>query len=495
MTSETPTENFFKRRIIAVGICFALLLATVFIFHGKTVPHSNEFVYLLRLAPDLPLDWTFSQPANEHWFFNFLFSFPARILPLEVLGWIGRIAVWALCLAALMRLGKRWEISVWLIGAAILLWLAAWQSIAGEEWIFGGFEAKAVAYLFLLFALGGFARGGKFLPAALLGFAFAFHPAVGFWAILAIGAALVFERTPLADLVKIVFVTALCALPGVLPLLFGGENIAASVADWRYIVTVRAPSILDPFQFPKTGVALLFAMFAFNLVALWRSENFALGFLIRFQAMLAIFFALGFALRWLEIYSLLRLMPTRLFPIFTLLFFLFTVFRVVSQAADAKRKIAVGAFALIVIALINPLRIGWQQVRETRDSLTAAPDDLRESFVWINRNAPPDALVLAPPNRRDVWYFSRRAVTASFAYPTYDRLGEWRARINDLTGDHQISNAESAGDEIETAFNNLSATQIEQLKNKYAATHLVSRQVYSYPVIYETETYRVYQLR
>lgn len=492
---EKTTNHFFKSETVRFAVCFAALLAAIFAFHGKAVPHSNEFVYLLRLAPGLPFDWTFSQPANEHWFFNFLFGFPARVLPIEIVGWLGRVAVWSLCLVAIIRLGRSWEISFLATGAAIFLWLAAWQSIVGEEWIFGGFEAKTVAYVFLLFALQNFAKGGKLFPAALLGFAFAFHPAVGLWAILATGAALWSERTALADLLKIALVTMLCALPGVLPLLFGAAGGASSVADWEFIVTVRAASILDPFQFPKSGIVLLAAMFVFNLVRLWRSENFALRFLVRFQMILAVFFALGFALRGLDMYSLLRLMPTRLFPIFTLLFFLFTVFRAVSQTTDAKRKIAVGAFALIIIFLINPFRIGWQQIRATRDGLTAAPDDLRKSFAWVEQNAALDALVLAAPNRRDVWYFSRRSVVASFAYPTYDRLSEWRARINDLTGERQISKAETASEEIEAAFNDLSPEQIERLKNKYRATHLVSRAVYSYPVIYETETYRIYQLR
>lgn len=50
-------------------IYFVFLSAAVFAFHGKNVPYSNEFVYLLRLEPGfLPNDWTFSQTANEHWF-------------------------------------------------------------------------------------------------------------------------------------------------------------------------------------------------------------------------------------------------------------------------------------------------------------------------------------------------------------------------------------------------------------------------------------------
>jgi hypothetical protein len=97
--------------------CLTFLMFAVVIFHAKTVPFSNELVYLLRLKPDfLPFDWTFSSPANEHWLFNQFFSFPARFFSFEVVGWVGRISVWVLSLIALIKLGKDWEIKFWAIG-------------------------------------------------------------------------------------------------------------------------------------------------------------------------------------------------------------------------------------------------------------------------------------------------------------------------------------------------------------------------------------------
>lgn len=483
-----PTRNFW--------FCFVFLLLAVFAFHGKIIPYSNEFVYLLRLEKNfLPNDWTFSVPANEHWFFNSIFSFPAKFLSLEILGWLGRIAAWVLCLASLIKLGRHWEIPFWAIGVSIFLWLAFAQSIVGEEWIFGGFEAKTGAYVCLLFALHEFSKQKIILPSILLGLSFSFHPAVGLWAIFAVGLALLFERISLVSFLKIVALTFIFALPGLLPMLGEQMNAAANSSDdWRFLVLFRVPWHLDPFSFSKSGTISLFAMLAFNIRALWKNKSFALRFLLKFQIALGAFFLLGAALRLLELFPLLRFMPMRLFPVFTPLFFIFTAFYTIPRIRSKKHKIIVSVFVLLIIALQNPFQKGYRQMRETVQSRTDAPNDLQKTFVWIAENTPQDTVLIAPPHRRDLWYFSRRAAVASYTYPTYDRIPEWRVRIADLTGNAKLSSGDNASEEIEIAFNKLSAEQIIEIQKKYAATHLVSRAVYSYPIIFETETYKVYQL-
>ncbi|MBC7796969.1 MAG: hypothetical protein H7Z37_08860, partial [Pyrinomonadaceae bacterium] len=49
--------------------------------------------------------------------------------------------------------------------------------------------------------------------------------------------------------------------------------------------------------------------------------------------------------------------------------------------------------------------------------------------------------------------------------------------------------------ELETAYENLSDAQIEVIKRKYGATHLVSKTFYNYPVLYECGEYKIYQLK
>ena len=477
-------------------LCFAFLFLAILLFHGKTVPFSNEFLYLLRLEPNfLPNDWSFSTPANEHWLFNLIFSFPTAIFSLETIGWLGRIAVWSLCLFALIKLGRRWTISLPAISVSIFLWLAFAQAVVNDEWIFGGFEAKTVAYVCLLFALVEFSGEKIILPSILLGLSFSFHPAVGLWAIPAVGLALLFEKISLVDFLKLVGLTGIFSLFGLLPLFAGqASGGASSFADWQFFALYRVPHHLDLFQFSRSGTILIFVMLIFNCFALWKSESFALRFLLKFQIWLGAFFLLGWLLRWLELYTILRLMPMRLFPVFTPLFFIFTAFYIVPRLENKKYKIAVLLFVILVVAFLNPFGKGFTQICETVRTWTTAPDDLQMASRWIAENTPPDSVIIQPPHRREVWYFSRRASVVSFAYPTLNRLTEWRGRVADLTGNLQISNGESAYEEIEAAFSSLSQEQIERIKIKYGATHLVSRAVYSYPIIFETETYKIYQL-
>ena len=73
-------------------------------------------------------------------------------------------------------------------------------------------------------------------------------------------------------------------------------------------------------------------------------------------------------------------------------------------------------------------------------------------------------------------------------------MTEWRGRVADLTDNLQISKGEFGSEEVETAFNQLSAEKIEAVRKKYKADYLVSRNIYSYPIVFETKTYKVYQL-
>lgn len=491
--SETNSNNFLDN----FWVCFAFLFLIILLFHGKPVPFSNEFIYLLRLDPNfLPNDWTFSHFASEHWLFNTIFSFPAYIFSLELIGWVGRIIVWTFCTIGLIRLAKLWEIPYWAIAVSIFIWLCFSQAVVNDEWIFGGFEAKTIAYGFLIFSLFEFCREKIVVPSILLGLSFSFHPAVGLWAIPAVGLALLFEKIQTKNFIKVVVLTLIFSLPGLIPLLLHQTSVSAnSFEDWRFIVIYRVPWHLDIFQFDKRGLVAIFAMLGFNVFALWKNESFALRFLLKFQIALALFFLFGFLLRWYEIYPLLRLMPMRLFPVITPLFFLFTVFYYFAKSQNSRIiKFAVLFFVLGTLYLVQPLHKGISQLNSTIETWQNPQNDLEKTSIWISNNTPKDALIIQPPNSRETWYFSKRANILSYAYPTYDRLAEWRERVADLTDDVQISKGEFGDEEVETAFNKLSQEKIEAIRKKYKATHLVSRNIYSYPIIFETETYKVYQL-
>ena len=496
MLKALKLHDLSERSPLGFWLCLAFLFLVVLTLHGKTVPYNNEFIYLLRLVPNfLPNDWSFSQSANEHWLFNSIFSIPANFLSIEAVGWMGRITFWILCLAGLLKLGKLWEISNWAIVFSISLWLAIGQSVVNAEWIFGTFEAKTVSYACLLFALVEFSKQRIILPSVLLGLCFSFHPAVGLWAIVAVGMALLVERLAIKDLIKVVGLTLIFSLLGILPLLSEqAEAAAASLEDWQFVVTKHMPYHFDPFYFSKMGIVLLGLMLVFNLFALWKNKSFALRFMLSFQIVIALFFVLGVILRVLEIYPLLRFMPMRLFPILTPLFFILTAFYFVPLIGSRRYKSIAALFVAAVIGLLSPFDEGTGQMRDTVESWRTKPDDFETSLVWISKNTPKDAVVIASPVSRKLWFLSNRAQIVSYIYPRYDRLTEWRKHIADVTGNAEITDRASSRSELDAGFDQLSVSQIKELKQKYSASYLLGRTLYPFPVIFETETYKVYQL-
>jgi hypothetical protein len=137
---------------ISSWLFLAGLFLFVFLLWGKPVPFSNEFPYLLRLVkeaqPEFLLnDWTFSVPANEHWLFNRLFGFLATLMPVEILGWLGRIVVWAftwLLFAVAVLI-------VWAVAFAATVYILKF-TMASPVWLWAAGAATVAAVAFTLAA-------------------------------------------------------------------------------------------------------------------------------------------------------------------------------------------------------------------------------------------------------------------------------------------------------------------------------------------------------
>jgi hypothetical protein len=489
---------------------FALLFAYVLIMNreGPYVPSNNEFVYLPYLAKlwdadFLSNDWTFSGPLPSHLVFNLLFGPLSLLFPLEVIGWIGRIFSWSLILTALLRCGRHFRIPLWMVTVAILSWLFYGQSIVGGEWVLGTFEAKSIAYALLFFALDGFVRQRVILPWILLGLAFSFHPLVGLWAMLAIGLSLLILGYSTDAIIKFACYTALFALPGVIPLLltsFGGGSESAEV--WKFITLVVIPYHFDPFYFggSKLLLLLLGLMLGFNYLH-YRlgGKSPVLQFMITFQAFLGFFFILGFLLRFTENYQLLVLMPCRLFPVLLPLFFFFCLMSALCHYSSTKSgKGLILAGFLIVTALGNPVNLLVDRVIRYYDLWTRQEENVKTAFKWIAENTPANSIVISPPWRGDSFYLTRRAQVASWWLPRFDRLAEWRERLELLAGDLSSvreGTTKARMEHMTSHYHQLTATDIASITEKYGAEYLVSSAGYSYPVLFESGIYKVYLLR
>ena len=479
---------------------FGILLAAIVVFFAKKPPFENEYIYLLRLVKTyngdfLLNDYSFAVPGNEHWVFNHLFGLFTYSFSVEAVSWGGRIFCWTVLLYALMRLAKHWEVPLWMITASILLWLCQGQSIVGNEWIFGTFEAKCVAYICLLFALDGFAREKVAYPAILLGLTFSFHPAVGMWGILGAGLALLFCRWEPAKLLKVGALAVVFALPGLIPLV-SEVTKNASVEDWKFIELARFPHLFDSFSWSKNSLVLVYLQLAFCMMVSYTGAR--LGrrkFLTAFLAALGLFFTLALVLRGLERYELLRFMPMRLFHVFLPLFFLLSfaeAYRRDLFSAPMKAAAAIGLLSLLLWQ--SPLTSGIEQARATYQSWNSEMDDTAKSFVWLRETTPNGTVVIAPPWRPDLWYRSQRAQFVSAVFPTYVDLSEWRERVETLSGE-SVSNKTNRENDLRPAFyHSLTAEKINEIARRCNARYLVSEGEYPYHIVFASGRSKVYLL-
>ncbi|NNE98960.1 MAG: hypothetical protein HKN25_08055 [Pyrinomonadaceae bacterium] len=492
---EKIRDNYF--------VHFSALFLTVFAFVGKPIPYSNDFSYLLRLISTynsefLKNDLTFSAYQNEHWLFNHLFGVFTLFLSIEVIGWLGRFACWSILIALLLRLGKRWKIPLWMVTLSIFLWLSIGQSIVNDEWMFGGFEAKCVAYIFLLTALDRFCDGRDFSSAALLGLSFSFHPLVGLWGFLASVLALIVFHKDLVRTGKVILIGAAFSLIGLIPLLIMKANSVDSTSEnLQYLELVKFPFHFDPFAWARSSILFLFLLGVF-IIALHirlKDSEAPSKFLFAFLVFLGSFFFAGIGLRFFDQYALLEFMPMRLYPVFAPLFFLFYFGAACKNKIDRSVIIPVAVVVLIMSVWTKlPLRT-YATLNSTYEAWTQTKDDTAHTFIWLRENTPSDSIVIAPPWRYDFWYLSHRARIVSYHQPIYSDLNEWQTRLEKLTGKALPENGFREDEELSKFYLGLATDEIKAIASAYNATYLVSETDYPLPLVFKKGNIKVFRLK
>jgi hypothetical protein len=384
-----------------------------------------------------------------------------------------------------------------MITLSVSLWLLYGQSIVGGEYIVGSLQGKSFAFVFLLFALDGFLKQKDIMPSIFLGLCFSFHPSVGIWGGLGIGLTFLILRYPIKKLTKIVFFTALFALPGLIaliPYFFEGKSF--SWEDWKYFALTLQGYHLDPSSWVLRDILFVYILLAFNWFCFRKNkEDLAQRFLISFQFFLCLFFSLGMVVRYTENYELLKFYPFRLFPLLVPLLFFLNLMKVYHHSVI---KPGVGVVMLGFLALLsfgNPLGAIVDSGRMNYMFWTQKEDDLRRSFKWLAESTPNGSIVVSPPWRRDSWYISRRAQIVSLRYFPIDRLGECRERIECMVGKIETYPPKDRLRTMESFYNQLKENEIESIIKKYGGDYLVSKGNYKYPLLFDSGTYKVYSLK
>lgn len=530
-----------------------LIFVLLALYAGQAAPGINETHYLTKAKhfwnPAWCPDDLFLGSAFSHFLFYITTGWLTLFCSLETYAWIGRLLCWAgfaigwyqLVQVFSNRPGRS------LLAAIIFLILMDRFHMAGE-WVIGGFEAKSISYVFVLFALERYFQKNwnGFWP--LMGAACAFHVVAGGWVFLALimsslvrtmarnlGSPRISSEEPAIQFpwVPVVVFLMLCSL-GAIPPLVQEAQTSSAINQLAYQVYVhqRLPHHLLFGSF-ETGLiarfALLsliwfgFAWFLRNIPSVNELNGFCGASLL---ISLAGLFLSGLAenneagqmplSEWAT--SLLRFYWFRLSDFAVPLAVSIMCVRVLPRYASLdtatadRTKQALGAISifLILIAGVMMLLERWQDPRPHADraSLPAYDGDpkrtletqinWRKACEWIRRNTPADAVFITPNDQQTFkWYAQRHEVVNWKDIPqSGEATLEWKRRIDSL---YRIQRLYRSG---LMAFDNMQAiTQmfganyllLEQMAVDTAPQNVPFKQVYP-EELNKKSTYVVFQI-
>jgi len=482
---------------IAFGAVFAWVL--LFNREGAWGLAGNELVYLVGLAhrahPSfLAGDWTFAGADREHAAFDLLFTPLFRLFSVGAAAWMGRLACWTAGIALLLRIARRLHLRSREAAAGILLWLAFGQSMVGAEWIFGTFEAKCVAYVFLLVALD--AALGRNVPLAggALGAAFTFHPIVGFWGAAVVLPALALCRPRGRDLLLGALAGAALAAPGMAALAPAASSYTLSAADAAFMVRVHEPFHLDPFSFDRRRLVALLFMAGWLLWRWKERRDRAERFLFFLTIFLAAGFAAGVAARALGVDRFLLLFPFRLFPTLVPLFFFWRWTAEIGSPPAAGRNRRIAAGLAIVLLAADPVATLLSDAGSVRRMFPARPTPIDAAFAWVSANTPEDAVVVTPPMNKAAFLATRRPQVANWSAPRTDRYAEWRERIAAILGSIPSGRAAMDPAFVYRRYRDMSVVSVAALARRFGARYLVTNGEYPFRLEFEAPPWRVYRI-
>jgi hypothetical protein len=491
------------------------LFGLVSVTRALPAPINNEWVYLIgvyrRRNPGfLSADWSIRH-SSFHELFNVTVGTLSGMFSLPAIAYAGRLLCWAAILWLLLRIATRYGLHAGTALLAIGLWtLSSEPALYGNEWVFLDFEAKVLAYVALFAAIERLLSGSYRVAGLLVGMTSAWHPSVGFSACAGLGVAMLLVQIPWRRRIETLTIAAVLSIAGVLPTLraVAGEG-ASDDRLWRLQVEVVTPFHLDVMPMPNVAVLLSFAVLAFNLAALlWEQRSRPVPDGMRAIAGLQIGMAVvvigGIAAHAMGEYALLKTYPYRVFPILIPLFFLLHAARVWELSTGeeprrASRPLAVAALIglLLLGSPLHHLRAHLSAVRSEWNRRTNPDDELR-AFAWIAGNTPPNATVVLPPWRKEVWLVSRRATIANLHFVAVEHLEAWTERMQALLG--PLDAFVDIPDEQKTAafrraYFGMSDARVQELRVRYGADYLVSRPGRALPIVYESGAIAVYDLR
>jgi hypothetical protein len=164
----------------------------------------------------------------------------------------------------------------------------------------------------------------------------------------------------------------------------------------------------------------------------------------------------------------------------------------------ARRRGVVAIAAVVVIAIVpsSPLFAAPRLIARNFDDWTEA-DDMAAAFHWVRDNTPTTTTCIVPVTRQDAFVHGERPLVANWQAIPYDRLPEWKRRIDQLVGGSAYFEGHGwrgSLDDLRDRYEGLLLGQVRQIAQRYDATCFVSETHYSLPVLHREGDVRVYRV-
>lgn len=460
---------------------------------GQSPPDVNESHYLTKAKHFWNPDWCpgdlFLSSSFAHWLFYVAFGWLTKFMSLAAFAWTGRVITW-LALAYGWQSLSRKLVPVngaAVVSAAFFLLLNERFHLAGE-WVVGGFEAKGLAYAFVMLAMASLAEKNWVRVWPLLGLAALFHVLVGGWALLAAAFAFLWPtagKTNLADAIrqelsknrKSVALTFVILVAAALPPLISDWSADAQLsaaAKLTYVVK-RISHHLTFNGFPASHVARFLLLILFGwFITHWIRQNsrsmdrrlsplvlFAIGsLLINLGGLILSGMAEQYQTDPLQVTSpltqSLALTATGLLKFYWFRLADFAIPAVVSittwtllshwlifETRTARRRVALLFIGCVAAATTLMIVENYHDPRPVADrsSLPTYPNDPDRTLEtwqnwvrvcqWIRDNTATDAVFITPAEQQTFkWYAGRTEVVCWKDIPQ-DAVSifEWRMRV------------------------------------------------------------------
>ena len=498
-------------RSIEVILIFGCLLT----FAGQIPPDVNESHYLPKAKHFWDPTWCagdlFLGSSFSHWLFYVTTGWLTRFFTLAATAWIGRIVTWLLFAYAWQRLSWRVIPIRWLsIFSAILFLLLNNRFHMAGEWVVGGFEAKGIAYGFVLIALGNLVRKDWRWVWPWLGAAAAFHVLVGGWAMIACGFTWLLIQLTTTQSFAAVFNAARqqtlaiaaglsLALVGALPPLLSDQSAApdVTVAARSIYVNHRIAHHLTFDAFPTLHVA----RFAFLAVVCWLLSRWIFCCAKPIHQKMKPLFLFGAGSLWIALgglmlsglaeqgrgvsplsENLLRFYWFRLadfaIPAVVAIACCAVVGRWYQNSRQPSTRFACLALAgLLLVADAVAVMENHQDIRPRADQRSLPEyDDVqrteetyrnwRRVCQWVKTETPKDAVFITPAEQQTFKWYTGRSEVVSWKDIPQDAVNilEWQQRLNQLYEPQR---------RYENGLMSYSDAQLKELGKYYGADYLI----------------------